>query len=67
MLLSRISDYSGERTERELNITEAQIQLYKENKIAIQNVFPNLSPGDREFIKTGMTESEWDEIFGEEN
>jgi len=67
MLVSRVSHYSGERTERELDITEAQIQLYDENKIPIQYVFPNLSPEDREFIKTGMTNSEWDELFGEEN
>jgi hypothetical protein len=28
----------------------------------IQNAFPNLSAGDREFIKTGITEESWEEM-----
>jgi len=27
---------------------------------SIQREFPELSPGDREFIKTGITPEEWD-------
>jgi hypothetical protein len=32
----------------------------------IQNVAPNLSPADREFLITGTPPNVWDEIFGEE-
>jgi hypothetical protein len=66
MLISRVSDYSGERTERNLPITESQIQLYEGNKVLIQNVFPNLSVGDREFFKTGITEQKWDKMCKDE-
>ena len=32
----------------------------------IQNIFPHLTPGQREFIMTGITDDEWDETFKEE-
>lgn len=31
----------------------------------IQNAFPNLSAGAREFILSGITPEKWDEMFGE--
>lgn len=31
----------------------------------IQDAFPTLDAGLREFIKTGITPDEWDRIFGE--
>jgi len=31
----------------------------------IQNAFPMLDAGQREFIKTGITPQEWDNMFGE--
>jgi hypothetical protein len=37
-----------------------------ENGTLIQNAFPYLTPGEREFLMTGITASEWDEIFKEE-
>jgi hypothetical protein len=32
----------------------------------IQDAFPMLSAGEREFIKTGITPQEWDEMFKDE-
>jgi hypothetical protein len=32
----------------------------------IQDIFPNLPHGEREFIKTGITPQEWEELFGVE-
>ena len=32
-----------------------------ENGVLIQNAFPMLTPTEREFILTGMTDEEWDE------
>jgi hypothetical protein len=29
----------------------------------VQNEFPHLSAGQREFLKTGITDEEWDELF----
>lgn len=30
----------------------------------VQNAFPQLSPDHREFLITGMTPGEWDDLFG---
>jgi hypothetical protein len=30
----------------------------------IQNAMPHLSADDREFVKTGITGEEWDQLFG---
>jgi hypothetical protein len=32
----------------------------------IQDAFPMLSADEREFIKTGITPEEWDQMFGED-
>ena len=32
----------------------------------IQNVFPDLSPDDREFLMTGVTAEEWAEFVGDD-
>ena len=31
---------------------------------SIQNVFPMLTPDQREFMMTGITPAEWDHMFG---
>lgn len=32
----------------------------------IQNAFPTLNPDEREFLITGTTTTEWDDLFGDE-
>jgi hypothetical protein len=32
----------------------------------IQVLFPNMSPEDREFLLTGITPEEWNNLFGDE-
>ena len=48
---------------KELDITEGQIAAYEQGEL-LQNAFPNLSADDREFYKTGITNEEWEEAFG---
>ena len=33
----------------------------------VQDIFSNLSAAEREFIMTGFTPSDWDELFAEED
>lgn len=66
MKITRTSPISGIATTLELDVSEAQIELYKTGKVHIQYCFPNLSDSDREFILTGITEKEWEEAFPEE-
>jgi len=64
MIIMRISPLTGEVHEMDLDITPAGLELYEEFGVLLQDAFPNLSPAEREFIKTGITPEEWDEYFG---
>jgi hypothetical protein len=50
----------------DINCTQDQLDRYDFGYELIQNVFPQLSPGEREFIKTGITPEEWNAKFGKE-
>lgn len=56
---------------RTLNIGfERFIYAYNAWKIKgelIQNAFPTLNASEREFIMTGISDEEWDTMFGEEH
>lgn len=67
MLITRTSMITGVTRALDLDVTEEQLFLYYEDGILIQSAFPNLTPGEREFIKTGISEEEWKELFTEEN
>ena len=41
-----------------LNVTQQQLDNYA-NGMLLQNAFPNLTPSEREFIKSGITDGEW--------
>ena len=63
MKITRTSQATGITREMELDITDEQILKYEAGEL-IQNAFPNLTPAEREFIITGITEDEWKDIFG---
>lgn len=65
MLITRTSLLSGITRTLDVAVTEEQMKAYDEGAL-IQKAFPNLSPGEREFIKTGITDEEWNEAFKEE-
>ena len=50
----------------DLPITQAQLDAYA-NGAMIQDAFPNLTADQREFIKTGYTAEEWEQIFSEDD
>jgi hypothetical protein len=50
----------------DLDVTMAQLDSYYIDNLLLQDAFPNLTPADREFIKTGITEDEWEEVFAGE-
>lgn len=66
MIITRKSMVSGTERSMDLPVTEAQLERYYEEGILLQNAFPNLTPGEREFIKTGITDEEFEEMFGED-
>ena len=61
MIIERKSAISGIVRQRDLDVTPEQIERWQGGEL-IQNVFPHLSPSDREFIVTGTTDEEWEQI-----
>ena len=61
--LTKTSILTGKINTMTLHITQDQLDLYNNTKINIQDVFPNLDSGQREFIKTGITQEEWDKLI----
>ena len=61
MIIERKSVISGIMRQRDLDVTPEQIERWQGGEL-IQNVFPRLSPSDREFIVTGTTDEEWEQL-----
>jgi hypothetical protein len=66
MLVKKTSIFTGKEAEMELDITQEQMDRWQSGRELIQNVFPHLSPEQREFLMSGATPEEWDELFPEE-
>jgi len=65
MKITRKSLLSGQISSMELDVTQEQLDLYGEGIEKVQDVFPNLNPSEREFIKTGITPNEWDNTYND--
>jgi hypothetical protein len=65
MIIRRTSKFSGITREVELPVTVAQMGRFESGLETLQDIFPNLNVDDREFIKTGITADEWDQMFAE--
>lgn len=65
MKVLRKSQYSGLVHSMELDITEEQLRQFENGEGLIQDIFPNLGPDEREFLKSGITNAEWEELFSE--
>lgn len=64
MMITRTSPYSGKENTKEINVTEEQLNNWR-NGMLIQKAMPNVSVDDREFIINGMTPEDWKEMQNE--
>lgn len=64
MVIVRKSPFSGVVREMLLDITEGEYNAW-EAGVVIQRAMPRLSPSEREFVMTGITDDEWAELFAE--
>lgn len=62
MLITRTSPVSGNTVAKEIAVTQAQLDAWYAGAL-IQDAMPNISADDREFINTGITPEEWEEMF----
>ena len=68
MLVTRTSMLSKETRTMDIDVTPQQLDRIENSfftKELIQNIVPHLSPSDREFLKTGIIDAEWDLMFEE--
>lgn len=62
MKITRTSRYSGMTRTKDIDITYEQLGRWMMGEY-IQHVAPCLSQDDREFLISGMTPEEWDELY----
>ena len=64
MLIERISGFTGKMHTMDIPVTVDQLEAWEDGEL-IQNAMPSLTPDQREFIMTGVTPEEWENVFGE--
>jgi len=62
MIITRTSTLSGHISSMDIDVTLEQVASWEQGEL-VQNAMPNLSADEREFIMTGITPTEWNEIF----
>jgi hypothetical protein len=65
MLVTRTSIITGVQRTYDMDITQEQLNNY-ERGMLIDMAFANLDPKWQEFIKTGITQEEWDKYVAVE-
>jgi hypothetical protein len=63
MNITKVSGLTGNTHTMDIDVTMAQLEAWQGGEL-IQQVMPNLSADDREFLMTGSTPQEWDDVFG---
>lgn len=69
MEITKISQLTGNQHTMDINVTQYEmirIENRYHSKELIQNIVPNLTMEEREFLMTGITPEEWNTTFGEE-
>lgn len=66
MLITKVSMFSGVTHTLDVPVTPEQLDSWLGGKL-IQDAMPNLSPDDREFLMTGATPDEWDEMMEDDH
>jgi hypothetical protein len=64
MKISKPSPLTGAIRHMEIDITENQIKAWQSGTM-IQEAMPNISDDEREFLLSGLTPEEWNEMFKE--
>jgi hypothetical protein len=65
MKITKESIHSGITRTLDLDVTLEEYSAWRCGEL-IQNAMPRLNADEREFIKTGITAEEWEELFGTE-
>ena len=61
MIIAKRSKLTGIVSSMAIAVSEEQLQAWEAGEL-IQNAMPDLTPDEREFIITGITATEWEEM-----
>ena len=65
MLIRKRSALTGETNSMDLPVTPGQIRAWnRPGSMKVQQAFPDLNAGQREFLISGTTPEEWTAAFG---
>jgi|TARA_A100000172_G_scaffold49879_1_gene31298 hypothetical protein len=64
MLITKKSLVTGNTTTKDIDVSVQQLDAWQ-NGLLIQDAMPQVSAPDREFIKSGITNEEWNNLFKE--
>lgn len=68
MIITRVSPIDKMEYNMDINVTIDQMnEFLSDTRRTIQDIFPNITPGEREFIKTGITPKQWEDLFGNDD
>ncbi len=67
MLIQRRDPFTGKHNVMALPITFEDYQRWERGEGLIQDIFPSLSPDQREFLMTGIMPDSWDAFLGTED
>ena len=65
MIISRICPFTNDELTMDIDVTQQQLDYWRAGAL-IQDIMPHLTPSEREFIKTGITDWAWGQFVGEE-
>lgn len=63
MIITRIDPFTQKEHSQEIDVTEQQLDQWRNGGRNIQDVMRHLTDDEREFIMTGIMPDSWDEIF----
>lgn len=66
VLVTKVSLLSGKTNSMTLPIRQGEVEYWQQSGAMVQDVFPHLTAGEREFLISGITPDEWDDAFGDD-
>jgi hypothetical protein len=65
MLITKTSSLTGVEHTIDIDVTFQQLWQIENKTDLIQRIVPHLLPAEREFLMTGITNEEWQEVFAD--
>lgn len=65
MKITRLNPLTKQVIERDLDVTPQELHDWQQGKL-IQHAMPRLTASEREFILTGLTDEDWEYLYGKD-